>query len=112
MNDFIRPSLYGAHHGVDPVDEGPSSETVDYDIVGPVCETGDTFATLRTMPKMTQGDLVAIGQAGAYGAVQACEYNTRALVPEVLVSGDRFDIIRKRPSIDEILQAETVPDWI
>ncbi len=112
MNDFIRPSLYGAHHGVDPVDEGASGETVDYDIVGPVCETGDTFATLRTMPKMAQGQLVAIGQAGAYGAVQACEYNTRALVPEVLVSGNRFDIIRKRPSIDEILQAETVPDWI
>ena len=113
MNDLIRPALYGAHHDIDPVNvPQPQCETVDYDVVGPVCETGDTFAVLRSMPKMQQGELVVLRSAGAYGAVQACEYNTRPLVPEVMVSGDKFEVIRKRPSIDDMLKAESVPDWI
>ncbi|MEE9273185.1 MAG: diaminopimelate decarboxylase [Robiginitomaculum sp.] len=113
MNDFIRPALYSAHHDIDPVVINKStSEYIDCDIVGPVCETGDTFAVLRSMPKMSEGDLVAIRSAGAYGAVQACEYNTRPLVPEVIVSGNKFEIIRKRPSIEDMLKAERVPDWI
>ena len=113
MNDLIRPALYGAHHAIEPVNTDNASEkTVAYDVVGPVCETGDTFATLREMPPMREGDLVAIRSAGAYGAVQASEYNTRPLVPEVMVSGDKYAVIRKRPSIDDILKAETIPDWI
>ena len=113
MNDLIRPALYNAHHMIDPVTAPlASQEWVDYDIVGPVCETGDTFATLRPMPKMREGALVAIRSAGAYGAVQACEYNTRPLIPEIMVSGDKFEIIRARPSIDDMLKTETVPDWV
>ncbi len=113
MNDLIRPALYGAHHIVEPVKaENISNDRIKYDIVGPVCETGDTFAELRDMPKMQEGDLVAIRSAGAYGAVQSSEYNTRPLVPEVLVSGDKYAVIRKRPSLEDILDREDVPDWI
>jgi len=113
MNDLIRPALYGAHHDIEPViAPQKNSEMIDYDVVGPVCETGDTFATVRAMPKMAENELVILRSAGAYGAVQSSEYNTRPLVPEVMVSGDKFDIIRKRPSIEDILSRENVPNWI
>ena len=113
MNDLIRPALYGAHHDIEPVTAPPKHcENIDYDVVGPVCETGDTFAEKRSMPKMNEGELVIIRSAGAYGAVQSCEYNTRPLIPEVMVSGDQFAVIRKRPSIEEMLAAENVPDWV
>jgi diaminopimelate decarboxylase len=113
MNDLIRPALYGAHHDVEPViAPAPNSESVEYDIVGPVCETGDTFATLRPLPKMHENDLIVIRSAGAYGAVQSCEYNTRPLVPEVLVSKDQYAVIRTRPSIEDMLKGEKIPDWV
>jgi diaminopimelate decarboxylase len=82
------------------------------DVVGPVCETGDTFAVGRDLPPLAQGDLVAFTAAGAYGAVMSSTYNSRLLVPEVLVSGDRHAVIRARPSYDALLSLDTIPDWL
>jgi len=87
-------------------------EFTPQDIVGPVCETGDTFAKGRLMPPVKPGELVAFRSAGAYGAVMASEYNTRPLVPEVLVSGDQFSVIRDRPTFDEIINRDTIPPWL
>lgn len=113
MNDLVRPAMYGAHHDIVPVTEpAPAIETQSYDIVGPVCETGDTFAKSRAMPPMAEADLVAFRSAGAYGAVMASEYNSRPLIPEVLVKGDHFAIIRARPSVDEMLARDTIPEWL
>jgi diaminopimelate decarboxylase len=113
MNDLVRPSMYGAHHDIVPVAEPPvASPTQEFDVVGPVCETGDTFAKGRDLPLVTEGDLVAFRSAGAYGAVMASEYNTRPLIPEVLVNGDQFAVIRARPSFDEILNRDTIPAWL
>jgi diaminopimelate decarboxylase len=113
MNDLVRPSMYGAHHDIIPVAEPPvASPTQEFDVVGPVCETGDTFAKGRDLPLVTEGDLVAFRSAGAYGAVMASEYNTRPLIPEVLVHGDQFAVIRARPSFDEILNRDTIPTWL
>jgi len=113
MNDLVRPSMYDAHHDIIPVAEPPpASPTQEFDIVGPVCETGDTFAKGRDLPLVAAGDLVAFRSAGAYGAVMASEYNTRPLIPEVLVNGDHFAVIRARPSFDEILNRDTIPEWL
>ena len=112
MNDLIRPALYDSWHDIWPVMRRAGAATVEYDVVGPVCETGDRFARARMLPEMRAGDFVAFMSAGAYGAVQASQYNTRALVPEVLVSGSRWAVIRKRPSFDEMVAAEEVPDWL
>lgn len=113
MNDLVRPSMYGAHHDIVPVVEPPpGAERLAYDIVGPVCETGDTFAKGRALARLGAGDLVAFRSAGAYGAVMASEYNTRPLVPEVLVKGDQFAVIRARPSYEEMIGRDTVPDWL
>ncbi|MEY4983182.1 MAG: diaminopimelate decarboxylase [Pseudomonadota bacterium] len=113
MNDLARPSMYGAHHDIVPVLEAPAgAEAREFDIVGPVCETGDTFARHRPVAGVGEGDLVAFRSAGAYGAVMASEYNTRPLVPEVLVKGDHFAVIRARPSFDEILNRDTIPSWL
>ena len=113
MNDLARPSMYGAHHDIVPVMEPPAaSPSQPFDVVGPVCETGDTFAKAREMPLLAEGDLVAFRSAGAYGAVMASEYNTRPLVPEVLVKGDHFAVIRQRPTFDEILNRDTIPEWL
>jgi len=104
MNDLIRPAMYEAHHDIVPVIEpAPGAETATYDIVGPVCESGDTFAKHREMAKVGPGDLVAFRSAGAYGAVMASEYNSRPLIPEVLVHGDQFAVIRARPTFDEMI---------
>ncbi|MBT6436550.1 MAG: diaminopimelate decarboxylase, partial [Rhodobacteraceae bacterium] len=81
-------------------------------VVGPVCETGDTFATQRSLMKMESGELLAFMSAGAYGSVMASEYNTRPLIPEVLVKGDNFSIIRARPLVEDIIQRDIVPDWV
>lgn len=110
MNDLIRPAMYDAFHDIRPVLQR-GGETV-YDVVGPVCETGDTFTRDRALPPFTTGDLVAFMSAGAYGAAMASEYNTRPLVPEVLVDGDRYAVIRKRPTYEEILARDLVPDWV
>ncbi len=113
MNDLIRPAMYEAHHDIVAVQEpAPGVEQQPYDIVGPVCETGDTFAKQRNMPPLAPGDLVAFRSAGAYGAVMASEYNTRPLIPEVLVHGDQFAVIRERPSFDEIINRDTIPEWL
>jgi diaminopimelate decarboxylase len=113
MNDLIRPAMYDAHHDIVPVIEpAPGSEQRPYDVVGPVCESGDTFARARQLPPLAAGDLVAFRSAGAYGAVMASEYNTRPLIPEVLVNGRDFAVIRARPSFDEMLNRDTIPEWL
>jgi diaminopimelate decarboxylase len=113
MNDLIRPALYEAFHDIVPVREpGRNAIPAPANIVGPVCESTDTFAKARDLPPLGEGDLVVFKTAGAYGAVMASTYNTRPLVPEVLVSGDRFDVIRARPSHDEMLALDTVPEWL
>nr|WP_295105308.1 diaminopimelate decarboxylase [uncultured Caulobacter sp.] len=115
MNDLVRPAMYDAFHDIRPVVKRPESqkggETV-YDVVGPVCETGDTFTRDRVLPPLAAGDLVAFMSAGAYGSAMASEYNTRPLVPEVLVDGDRYAVIRKRPTYEEMLARDLVPDWV
>ena len=113
MNDLIRPSLYQAHHAVAPV-RAPAEDAplVAFDIVGPVCETGDTFATQRPMPPLAAGDLIVLRSAGAYGATMASEYNSRPLVPEILVKDDAFAIVRPRPTYDEILSRDRLPPWM
>ena len=113
MNDLIRPAMYESHHDIVPVIEAaPGTEPATYDIVGPICESGDTFAKHRTMAKMNAGDLVVFRSAGAYGAVMASEYNSRPLIPEVLVSGDQFAVIRARPSFEEMINRDTIPEWL
>ena len=113
MNDLIRPSMYGAHHDIVPIREpAPGAEPHLYDVVGPVCESGDTFAKARPLPPLGEGDLVAFRSAGAYGAVMASEYNARPLVPEVLVQGDHYAVIRPRPSFDEMINRDTIPPWL
>ena len=113
MNDLVRPAMYEAWHDVVPVIE-PAADAVPQpiDVVGPVCETGDTFARDRTLPPLRAGDLVAFRSAGAYGAVMASEYNSRPLVPEVLVSGSRHAVVRPRPTPEEMLGRDRVPDWL
>lgn len=113
MNDLLRPALYDAWHDIVPVLE-PAAGTVmqPLDVVGPVCETGDTFATRRPLPPLGEGDLIAFRSAGAYGATMASEYNSRPLVPEVMVDGDHYAVVRKRPSFDEMLARDTIPEWM
>ena len=113
MNDLIRPAMYDAHHDIIPVVEPKAGvEQRPFDIVGPVCESGDTFAKGRMMPPVVAGDLVAFRSAGAYGAVMASEYNSRPLIPEVLVKGDQFAVIRARPTYDEMISRDTIPEWV
>jgi diaminopimelate decarboxylase len=113
MNDLIRPAMYEAFHDIRPV-RAPAADAGSelYDVVGPVCETGDTFARDRSLPPLVAGDLVAFMSAGAYGAVMASEYNSRLLVPEVLVHGDRFALVRPRPTYDQMLAAEPLAPWL
>ncbi len=111
MNDLIRPTLYEAHHDIQPVN--PSNlAPITGDIVGPVCETGDYLAKGRTLAGVKEGDLLAVMSAGAYGAVMASTYNSRPLIPEVLVDGSRWHVIRPRKSLDELLALDSVPDWV
>ena len=113
MNDLIRPAMYDAHHDIIPVVEPKAGvEQRPFDIVGPVCESGDTFAKGRMMPPVVAGDLVAFRSAGAYGAVMASEYNSRPLIPEVLVKGDQFAVIRARPTYYEMISRDTIPEWV
>jgi diaminopimelate decarboxylase len=113
MNDLIRPSMYGAHHDIDPVIEpAPGVERQPFDIVGPVCESGDTFAKGRELTPLAAGELMAFRSAGAYGAVMSSEYNTRPLIPEVLVKDDHFAVIRPRPTFDEMINRDIVPEWL
>ena len=113
MNDLIRPAMYDAYHDIIPIKQSGSlqAETI-YDVVGPVCETGDTFAKNRKMLELDENDLVAFRSAGAYGAVMSSEYNTRPLIPEVMVNKDKFSVIRKRPSYEEIIDRDIIPTWL
>jgi diaminopimelate decarboxylase len=113
MNDLIRPTLYDAFHMIKPVIEpGRDGALMRVDLVGPVCETGDYLALDRDLPKVKPGDLLAVMTAGAYGAVQANTYNTRLLVPEVLVKGAHHAIVRPRPSYDDLIGLDRIPDWL
>ncbi len=111
MNDLIRPTLYEAHHEIQPVQHSNRPQ-ITADIVGPVCETGDYIALGRRMEGVGEGDLLAVMSAGAYGAVMASTYNSRPLIPEVLVDGGRHAVIRKRPSIEALIGLDSVPDWV
>ena len=113
MNDLIRPAMYEAHHDIVPlVEAAPGGQTTAYDVVGPICETGDTFAKNRELTPLAAGDLIAFRSSGAYGAVMASEYNTRPLVPEIMVKGDQFSVIRARPTFDEIINRDIIPPWM
>lgn len=111
MNDLIRPTLYEAHHDIEPVNQS-NLPPITGDIVGPVCETGDYLAKGRTIAGVKEGDLLSVMSAGAYGAVMASTYNSRPLIPEVLVDGPRWHVIRPRKSIEELLALDSVPDWV
>jgi diaminopimelate decarboxylase len=113
MNDLARPAMYGAHHDIVPVKEAAVGAPVrPFDVVGPVCESGDTFQKAAELPAMAAGDLIAFRSAGAYGAVMASEYNSRPLVPEVLVQGDHFAVIRARPTYEDMLARDSIPEWL
>lgn len=111
MNDLMRPALYDAFHDIKPV-RPKGGKAIAHDVVGPVCETGDTFARDRELAPLTAGDLVAFMSAGAYGAVMSGEYNTRPLAAEVLVDGDKWAVIRPRPTYDEMFAREPIADWL
>ncbi len=113
MNDLIRPAMYGAYHDIVPVVEPqPGADTRPFDVVGPVCESGDTFTKQRELPALQAGELVAFRSAGAYGAVMSSEYNSRPLIPEVLVHEHQFAVIRARPTFDEMINRDTIPEWL
>jgi diaminopimelate decarboxylase len=113
MNDLVRPTLYDAYHDIWPVREALRDGAMSAaDVVGPVCESGDFLAKDRPMPALSPGDLLAIMTAGAYGAVQASSYNSRLLVPEVLVDGSRYAVVRPRPSYEDMMKAETIAPWL
>jgi diaminopimelate decarboxylase len=112
MNDLIRPTLYDAHHEVWPVTQSSSTRRFRADIVGPVCESGDFLAVNRDMVEPAGDALLAVMSAGAYGAVQAGTYNTRALVPEVLVNGEQWAVIRPRLEVDQLIALDRMPDWL
>jgi len=113
MNDLIRPALYEAHHRVVPiVAPPPGAALTEADVVGPVCETGDILATARPLPPLAEGALIAVLSAGAYGAAMASEYNSRPLLPEVMVRGSDFAVIRARPSRAAMLARDSLPPWL
>jgi diaminopimelate decarboxylase len=113
MNDLIRPTLYEAHHDILPVRQAKAgAPAIVADVVGPVCESGDYLALGRTMPEPGPGDLLAVMTAGAYGAVQSSTYNTRALVPEVLVKDDQYAVVRPRLEVDELIAMDKPAPWL
>jgi diaminopimelate decarboxylase len=113
MNDLIRPAMYEAHHEIWPVRQAAANvQRLAYDVVGPICESGDTFAEARSMPEARPGDLVAFMTAGAYGATMSSTYNSRLLVPEVLVKGDQYAVVRPRLTYDELIALDRVPAWL
>ncbi len=112
MNDLIRPALYDAYHDIIPVIKHADRDSAIFDVVGPICETSDRFAQARRLPELKAGELVAVMSAGAYGASQTSEYNSRPLIPEILVSGARHAIIRRRPCFEDMISYEQMPDWL
>jgi diaminopimelate decarboxylase len=113
MNDLIRPTLYEAHHDIWPIEEGRSRQApIVQDIVGPICETGDYLALDRKLPPFLAGDLVAFMTAGAYGSAMSSTYNSRLLVPEVMVNGHDFAVVRPRQTYDELIGLDRLPEWL
>jgi diaminopimelate decarboxylase len=113
MNDLIRPAMYEAHHEFAAIKEpAVGSARTRYDVVGPVCETSDLFASGRPLPELKSGDLVAILSAGAYGAVMAGDYNARPRLAEVLVHGEQWDIVRPRETYADLIAKDHIPDWL
>ncbi len=112
MNDLIRPSLYEAHHDILPVNQVPNAPEDVFDVVGPICESGDFLAQNRTMPTVKEGDLLAVMSAGAYAFTMASNYNSRPKVPEILVKGGESFVIRKRESYDDLIRGEEIPDFL
>ncbi len=113
MNDLIRPTLYEAHHEIQPVREPrPGAESFVADVVGPICESGDYLALDRRMPVVREGELLAIMTAGAYGAVESSTYNTRPLVPEVLVRGSDAAVVRPRLAAEALIALDRMPPWL
>ncbi len=112
MNDLMRPAIYDAHHDIIPVTEKSGEDEVMIDFVGPICESSDVFAKDRLAAPLSAGDLIAIKSAGAYGAVMSGTYNTRPLVPEVLVNGSDYAVVRKRPTVEELIAQDIVPNWL
>jgi diaminopimelate decarboxylase len=112
MNDLIRPTLYEAHHDIKPVVNEPASCIFTADVVGPVCETGDYLALERSLPVCKSGDLLAVMSAGAYGAVQAGTYNSRLLVPEVMVKDANWSVVRPRPTYEDLIELDKLPPWL
>jgi diaminopimelate decarboxylase len=111
MNDLLRPAMYDAYHDIRPV-KPREGEPQTYDVVGPICETGDTFTRDRALPPLQAGDLVAFMSAGAYGAAMSSEYNSRLLAPEVLVRGAEFAVVRPRPTYEDMLAREQPAPWL
>jgi len=114
MNDLMRPSLYDASHDIVPVRQstGADAPNEPVDVVGPVCETGDTFAKQVNLPHLAADDLVAFRTAGAYGAVMASTYNTRPLIPEVMVQGNAFALVRPRMEVEDLIALDRLPEWL
>ncbi|HTJ01744.1 MAG TPA: diaminopimelate decarboxylase [Methylovirgula sp.] len=113
MNDLVRPTLYDAHHEIQPLRApAPGQKMILADVVGPVCETGDYLALSRKMPEPQEGDLLSVMSAGAYGAVQAGTYNSRLLVPEVLVNGQEYAVVRPRGSYADLIGLDKIPAWL
>jgi diaminopimelate decarboxylase len=112
MNDLVRPTLYEAHHEVRPIAQASARERITADIVGPLCESGDFLARNRALPEPHAGDLIALMSAGAYGAVQAGTYNTRPLVPEILVKGEEWALVRPRVDVDHLIALDRLPPWL
>ncbi len=113
MNDLVRPAMYEAYHEIWPERQaGPDVPRKTYDVVGPICESGDTFATARTLPETRIGDLLALMTAGAYGATMSSTYNSRLLVPEVLVKGAEYAVVRPRTTFEDLIALDRVPGWI
>jgi diaminopimelate decarboxylase len=112
MNDLIRPSLYGAFQAIQPVVMPAGDATVVADVVGPICESGDFFARDRALPRVASDDLLAIMSAGAYGFTMSSNYNSRPRVPEVMVRGKQFHVVRKREEYDDLIRGESIPEWL
>jgi diaminopimelate decarboxylase len=113
MNDLARPSLYDAYHALTPVAQPrPDAPLGEIDVVGPICETGDSFARARALPRLESEDLVAIEMAGAYGSSMSSNYNARPLAAEVLVRGEQWSIVRRRQAVEALFSDETIPDWV
>jgi len=113
MNDLLRPSLYSAHHAIEAVRQPESGAVFEAaDVVGPICESGDTFAKDRLLPPLNAGELIAFRSAGAYGAVMASSYNARPLIPEVLVNGTSYAVVRRRVEISDLMEFESMPEWL